>query len=514
MAIELLGKMKEKKCIPSIVTYNGVIAALASCSRADEAVFMFREVAQTNRTNLVPNFTTFYHLDQAIRSVSYSEEKLALLWRIFHKMKAEQRQASVGGRILESLILAYGTLGLYEEAKSVFDSINGPPGLGCIRAILFACSQANPPEWYTALSLVGARNMINSGDYPAFIEPVSLCNVMLACSKADRWDMSLQLLRLYGRKSANIVAVNSLIASCGRGGRADLSVEILNDMEDVGLVPDAHSYRSAIIACNQAEHENQRTHHQEQRFKELEGGSFEWWECAVSLLHRMKENGLKPDKQTLSSAISACESAGEWQLALELLQRAMNENDDMNVFCFNAALSACEKGNAWVEALEIYERMAAEGGKLLRPNIVTLSSLILALDKAGQKELAVCKYDEGIRRKYIESPWRLTKDSSVPDNTIWAIDLHSYSAAMAKAAIRSHLNILLSGRFEASVNSSDWTIIVGKGLRSETEPVLKSAVQSLLKIEYGIMTFADEENYGRLIISNESLRECAMKRIW
>jgi hypothetical protein len=68
------------------------------------------------------------------------------------------------------------------------------------------------------------------------------------------------------------------------------------------------------------------------------------------------------------------------------------------------------QGGAWVEALEIYERMISYGG-LLRPNFVTLSSLVLALANAGQKELAQSKYNEGVKMKIV-NPWRMTRDSS------------------------------------------------------------------------------------------------------
>lgn len=502
--------MKENSSAPTIVSYNGVIAALAACGKADEAVAIFRDIA-IERPDLVPNFTTYKHLALAIQKVQGAEEKLALLWRIYHTMDVQQRQVVVGGRIIEALISAYGLLGHFEEAMTVFNSITGPSDAECLRAILFACSQASPPEWEAALSLLHTSDIVEGGEGPALVEPGALCNAMLACSKADKWEESLQLLRLYGGKNASIVAVNSLIAACGRGGRADLSVELLNEMEQFGVKPDQLSYRNAIIACNQAEHERLRS--LQLQSPRAEEDSFGWWECGISLLRRMKESGLTPDRQTLSSAISACESAGEWQLALEILQTAMDENDDLNLFCFNAALAACEKGDAWVEALEIYERMVAQGGKALRPNIVTLSSLVLALDKAGQKELAVSKYEEGIRKKYLKSRWRSTKDSTTGD-AISVIDLHSLSAAMARAAIRSHVDSLLYRDPETSVPDEDWTIIVGKGLRSEEVPVLKTTVQSLLKTDYAITADIDSRNEGRLIVRSESLRDFISRKSW
>jgi pentatricopeptide repeat domain-containing protein 1 len=170
----------------------------------------------------------------------------------------------------------------------------------------------------------------------------AVTNAMLACSKANRWEEALHLLRLYGSNNTSMLAFNSLIGSCGRGGRPDMALEILNEMEEYGVRPNERSYRNAIIACNQAEHERRRAGH----FEDAET-DFEWWEAAVSLLRRMKESKLRPDIQTYSSVISACEAAGEWQRALKILQSIMEESNttsSLNVYCLNAAISACEKG--------------------------------------------------------------------------------------------------------------------------------------------------------------------------
>ena len=507
-ALELILEMKREGHIPTIVSYNGVIAALSSCGRPDDAVALFQEI-RCEHPNLEPNFSTFYHLSMAIRKVKIAEERLALLWRVYHAMSSDQRRVAVGGRILEALISTYGSLGYVEEALKAFESINGPSDAECLQAVLFACSQSVPPEWEMALSLLHTSDIVEGGEGPAHVEPVALCNAMLACSKADQWEESLQLLRLYGGKNASIVAVNSLIAACGRGGRADLSVELLNEMVDLGLEPDELSFRNAVIACNQAEHVHRRSLLQETTAADNpeDASSFSWWECSLSLLRQMKERGITPDMQTLSSAISACERAGEWQRALKILQRAMDEDSDLNLFCFNAALAACEKGEAWVEALEIYERLIAEGDDALRPNIVTVSSLVLALDKAGQKELALSKYDEAIRKKFLQSPWHQTKDSSNGES-IWALDLHTFSAAMAKAAIRSHIESLLARKSEKMWLNNDWIIVVGKGLRSENSPVLKSTVQTILNAEFGLQSEVMCENEGRLIVRSENLRAC------
>ena len=217
-----------------------------------------------------------------------------------------------------------------------------------------------------------------------------------------------------------VVAMNALISACGRGRRPDLSLACFNEMQSkFGVRPDVRSYRSAVIACNQAEHEIRRT--KTSHALPLEADGFEnpvqWWECALALLRRMREEDLTPDIFIFSSAISACEAAGEWQRALGVLQLILDEHDSedgdgvsLNLYCFNAAISACEKGGAWIEALELYERMLHRGGSI-RPNFVTLSSLIVALETAGQKELALQKYVEGLELGLFD-PFRWTSNKA------------------------------------------------------------------------------------------------------
>lgn len=85
-----------------------------------------------------------------------------------------------------------------------------------------------------------------------------------------------------------------------------------------GVIPNEISYRAAVIARNQGE--------QAQRLQIYPNTSLESHstlqcrECSLLLLRRMKEEGLQPDKETYSSVISSCQSAGKWQRALGVLR--------------------------------------------------------------------------------------------------------------------------------------------------------------------------------------------------
>lgn len=500
-ARQLLHEMKEQGLRPNTVSYNGLIASLCG-RRPHEAVTVATSMMEGG---LQPSRTTYQLLVKAVRSTNDLEERSVLLARIADTMGPKEWRAAVGGPIIELLITTYGSLGCFADAKRVYDSIQGPCDASLLRAILFACSFVHPPEWEQALAILHASDIVSGAPAPHFMDAIALSNAMLACSKANKWEESLQLLRLYGGHETSILAVNSLIGACGRNGRPDMAMEVLNDMDSFGISPDDRSYRNAIIACNHAEHERQRRGRQSEwtSKREYELG---WWECALSLLRRMKEVGLTPDVQTYSSAISACEAAGEWQQALGILQSILDESGNnvpssLNLYCFNAAISACEKAGAWVECLDIYERMKLRGGRSLQPNAVTISSLVLALDRAGQKELAISAFGEGVRRRAI-MPWRNSLSSD--GETLQVMDLHSFSAAMARTAVRSYMESVARERCEVI---EDWVIVVGKGKHSDFVPVLKTAVLEILRGEFGLEARSDPTNLGRVIVPATSLKQ-------
>ena len=65
---------------------------------------------------------------------------------------------------------------------------------------------------------------------------------------------------------------------------------------------------------------------------------------------------------------------------------------------------------AWLEAVELYERMKTEGGAV-KPNFISMNSLLIVLERFDQVELAETIYKEALRDKFF-SPWRFTLDSN------------------------------------------------------------------------------------------------------
>jgi pentatricopeptide repeat protein len=103
-------------------------------------------------------------------------------------------------------------------------------------------------------------------------------------------------------------------------------------------------------------------------------------------------------------------------LPLEIMSNTLDESEEVyeqpNLYCLNAAISACEKGGAWVEALQIYENIRAQAQTTgsTRPNFITVNSILIALQKAQQVELAMTVYEEAVRDKIV-NPWKRRRDN-------------------------------------------------------------------------------------------------------
>jgi pentatricopeptide repeat domain-containing protein 1 len=514
-AMALLEEMKIKGVAPNAVSYGGVLSALSKAGRPLDAVEMFLELKDNG---IRTDESVFTRLMEAIQNRKDSRlNVLDLLETIMSRMEASDFSVKTAGPILEAVILEYGMNDRFDDALWVFEMIYGPTNGPCLRAILSACALSY--RWQEAISILHTSDIVDCAVGPALVDTRAIGFAILACSKSGEWQEGLNLLHLYGQpqpfgvnSTATVPrsAINSLIASCGRGGRADQALCLLNEMKSkYDIEPNEISYRSATIACNQAEHERRRR--RERDNDPIDESMLQWWECSLSLLRRMQDEGLRPDAQTYSSVISACEAAGQWQRALGVLRGMMAESEEeLNLFCFNAAISACEKGGAWVEALELYFQMLEKGGNV-SPNFVSLSGLLIALDKAGQKDLAQTLYDDGVRAKIVR-PWTRTRDPRSGE-LIRAVDLHNFSEAMAKTAMRSVLESLLQGKPVHDV-TTELVIIVGKGKGSEYDPVLLPAVQKLLDEDYEVPCSMDPLNAGRLIVTSEALQSFVARRSW
>ena len=118
-------------------------------------------------------------------------------------MSPTERTVAIGGSVFEALIKVYAMQSKFEEALRTFTKINGRVDGQCLRAILLACSTADPPRWEDAIAILHTSDIVESNSGPGRIDQVALGYAVIACSKANQAQEALTLLELYGTNASD-----------------------------------------------------------------------------------------------------------------------------------------------------------------------------------------------------------------------------------------------------------------------------------------------------------------------
>jgi len=84
---------------------------------------------------------------------------------------------------------------------------------------------------------------------------------------------------------------------------------------------------------------------------------------------------------------------------------------------------------------------------------------------------------------------------------------------MAKAALRGFMDTL-TRKHTMNNKVGDLLIITGKGLHSKKDPILQTAVLSVLANEYRVDAKVDDLNPGRIIVTSRELRKFLAMNSW
>ena len=184
-----------------------------------------------------------------------------------------------------------------------------------------------------------------------------------AVNRNQDWQLALFLAHKSPGAAAQKVS-REAITACARVAWWQLALQVLEDIDGAGLVPDVFCFSSAITAC--------------------EKGS--QWELGVGLLGRMRYVQTAPNVYSFSAAISACEKCGEWQMATQLLSSMLSAGVEPNVISFSASISSCEKGCEWHKALLLMSQMLTTK---IYPTVISFNASISACEKAGEWQMAL-----------------------------------------------------------------------------------------------------------------------------
>ena len=191
--------------------------------------------------------------------------------------------------------------------------------------------------------------------------------------------------------------ITAILSQLARRRKVGLANAVWDWMDSAGIEKNVYHYNTMISVCEKVKDHRRAM----QLFKEMERGNIQRNE--VTYVHNMVIvlNVGRLLSQTgpsltffffsYSSAISACEKAGQWRDALDLLEQMKAEGLGQTAIAYNAAISACEKGLVPNKAVQVFDQMKEEG---ITPTVVTYSALISAAEKGAQWKLALSVLEE------------------------------------------------------------------------------------------------------------------------
>lgn len=380
-ALTLLSDMRMKGLEPNVVAYTAAIAACARAGQSDHALRLFREVRD-------PNAHTY--------SAAIAACKNATALELLEEMKAQGinptiKAYSAALSACEKASLWEAALGLIEE----MDVVGIDPDSSCFNAAAFACARAG--ETQKCLELFERTVNKDVVSYNAALtayEQAGMCDEALAllekipqpntrtfslaisaCGKAKRLDQVFEILK----KAPTRTLYNAAIDACAKSADYGHALELLRAMP---MRPDAVAVTSAMTACIEGG-EPLMALDLFDRLKNPDTVAFNTavaacgsdWRRALALLKRAQNAA---DVITFSSAIAACEKAGEADTALALLRVMETSGPAPNVVTYNAALSACAKGQNWDALLDTFDAMT------VAPDAITFQVIIQAAANLNQ----------------------------------------------------------------------------------------------------------------------------------
>ena len=276
------------------------------------------------------------------------------------RLQSAQRDATGGVRLRRSCRRVPGVGAAPGAAPGVVLGAAGRAHAVVAGDSLGALARAG--RWWEALHAFASR----PAGAPADIVGCSL--LAAACGRAGRWQHALGLLQTLRERGAepDEVACTVLLSACRGASAWRPALALLSEMEGgaCGPRPGLRHYSAAIGVC------------------EFAGQ----WPQALALWGRMKERRLAPNVRCCGALVSACEKGKEWQRALLLLFGMEQWRVAPDVMSFTAAMSACGKARHLRHALALRASMRA---RELRPTAASYGALISACERIRHWEIAL-----------------------------------------------------------------------------------------------------------------------------
>lgn len=371
-----------------------------------------------------------------------------------------------------------------KEAVKLFKEMQGAgfqPNIPVYIDVLNAC--ANDHQWKLCVYLL--RDMKMNGLVPTILS-YNIC--LRALERAKKWMVAVQLLqdmRSRGIK-LDVVSYNTVISACAKRGQMATCEKIHLQMMSDGCKPDAFTYSSLLSGYRKIRDWNAMWRILDQvkasgvrvdaviystvigAYADADKG-----EQAFEIFKEMKANGIQPNAIVYTCLLKACKNV---KMVDMLFQEMTEKCVQKNSVVFTSAIIVAQKYGDVSDAIRWFEQMLTEG---IKPDWVAYMSLFQVLKQSNDPRLLDRYYRQGMKARVLNHK---AKDQTLfPGNMV--VDLHGWSTALARAALRNVLQEL-QGRSEQNLHVGGVTIITGNSANVVAHPVLCSAIQRMLTSEF------------------------------
>jgi len=335
---ELLDLMRERGCVPDLVSFNTLINARLK-SGAMEPNLGLQLLNEVRRSGIRPDIITYNTLISACSRESNLEEAIA----VFNDMESHRCQPDLW--TYNAMISVYGRCGRPRKAEELFKELESKgflPDAVTYNSLLYAFSREGNTEKVRDI----CEEMVEKGFGK---DEMTYNTIIHMYGKQGRHDQALQLYRdmkSFGR-NPDAVTYTVLIDSLGKASKVEEAANVMSEMLDAGVKPTLHTYSALICAYTKAG-----------RGEEAE----ETFNC-------MRRSGIKADNLAYSVMLDFFLRFNEMKKAMGLYREMIREGFTPDNGLYEVMMHALAKENMWDVVDRIIEDMKELRG--MNPQIIS-----------------------------------------------------------------------------------------------------------------------------------------------
>ncbi|KAL2348775.1 hypothetical protein Fmac_002775 [Flemingia macrophylla] len=339
---ELLDLMRERGCVPDLVSFNTLINARMK-SGVMEPNLALQLLHEVRSSGIRPDIITYNTLISACSRESNLEEAVA----VFGDMESHNCQPDLW--TYNAMISLYGRCGRARKAEELFNELESKgfiPDAVTLNSLLYAFSREGNTEKVRDI----CEEMVKRGFGK---DEMTYNTIIHMYGKQGRHDQALQLYRDMKSSGRNPDAVTYtvLIDSLGKANKVVEAANVMSEMLDAGVKPTLHTYSALICAYAKAG-------------KQLE---------AEETFNCMRRSGIKADRLAYSVMVDFFMRFNEMKKAMGLYHEMLREGFTPDNGLYEVMMRALVRENMW----DVIDRIIGDMEELSGMNPQVISSVLV-----------------------------------------------------------------------------------------------------------------------------------------